>query len=325
MSLTIMSDNCRHSPSPSTRCSCADDTSDEPMSHQDWARCCSDKRRAPRSPSPRHSCPPSHEGRHEKRQRVTVRDASPSPNQWCATTTGLLLHNRDHWCPTCLEYQKHISLDIVLEMSSIMNAREDCLRCLTHIFGWNTRMSGLEDDLESMCRKCDYWHKRAEEAEKASTFSQQQTSTAFKQACLLSMYIPSAHPEDPTGAGPSSRPLEEHLVSPGGGSGITPASYSEEHHSQLRLQSPGHTYFHPNSPGTIFGAMDVDITEPSRSSLAGRLENPEETMFPLLGRREIPNQVNVLLDSTKYLHIQFNNCLYQFKDPHRENILRNIY
>ena len=47
-------------------------------------------------------------------------------------------------------------------------------------------------------------------------------------------------------------------------------------------------------------------------------------MFPLLGWGEIPNQVNVLLDGTKYLHIQFNDCLYQFKDPHRENILRNI-
>jgi len=32
----------------------------------------------------------------------------------------------------------------------------------------------------------------------------------------------------------------------------------------------------------------------------------------------------VLLDSTKYLHVQFNNCLYQFEDPHRENVLRNI-
>ena len=32
----------------------------------------------------------------------------------------------------------------------------------------------------------------------------------------------------------------------------------------------------------------------------------------------------MLLDSTKYLHVQFNNCLYQFEDPHRENVLRNI-
>jgi len=47
-------------------------------------------------------------------------------------------------------------------------------------------------------------------------------------------------------------------------------------------------------------------------------------MFPLLGWGEIPNRVNVLLDGTKYLHIQFNDCLYQFEDPHRENILRNI-
>jgi len=104
----------------------------------------------------------------------------------------------------CLEYQKHVSLDIVLETSSIMDAHEDCLRCLARVFGWNARMSGLEDDLASMHRERDYWRKRAEEAEKASTFSQQQTSAAFEQARLLSMYIPSARPEDPTGAGPSS-------------------------------------------------------------------------------------------------------------------------
>jgi len=47
-------------------------------------------------------------------------------------------------------------------------------------------------------------------------------------------------------------------------------------------------------------------------------------MFPLLGWGEIPNRVNMLLDGTKYLYIQFNNCLYQFEDPHRENVLRNI-
>jgi len=76
-------------------------------------------------------------------------------------------------------------------------------------------MSGLA----LMHHEHDYWCKHTEEAEKASTFSQQQTSTAFEQARLLSMYIPLAHPEDPTGAGPSSRPLEERLVSPGEGAG----------------------------------------------------------------------------------------------------------
>jgi len=120
-------------------------------------------------------------------------------------------------------------------------------------------MSGLKDDLASMCHKRDYWCKHAEEAEKASIFLQQQTSAAFEQACLLSMYIPSACPEDPPGVGPSSRPLEEYLVSPGGGSRVTPTSYSGECHSQS--QSPGHTCFHPNSPGTIFGDMDVDVAE----------------------------------------------------------------
>jgi len=58
-------------------------------------------------------------------------------------------------------------------------------------------MSGLEDDPVSMCRERDYWRRRAEEAEKASTFSQQQTSAAFEQARLLSMYIPLARPVDP--------------------------------------------------------------------------------------------------------------------------------
>ena len=96
-----------------------------------------------------------------------------------------------------MEYQKHVSLDIVLEMLSIMDARDDCLRCLARVFGWNARMSGLEDDLVSMRRERDYWRKRAEEAEKASTFSQQQTSAVFEHAHLLSMYIPSACPVNP--------------------------------------------------------------------------------------------------------------------------------
>jgi len=73
-----------------------------------------------------------------------------------------------------------------------MDAHEDCLWCLAHVFRWNAHMSGLEDNLASMHHKCNYWRKHAEEAEKASTFSQQQTSAVFKQACLLSMYIPSA-------------------------------------------------------------------------------------------------------------------------------------
>jgi len=78
-----------------------------------------------------------------------------------------------------------------------MGAREDCLRCLARVFGWSARMSGLEDDLALMRRERDYWRRCAEEAEKASTFSQQQTSAAFEQARLLSMYIPSARPVDP--------------------------------------------------------------------------------------------------------------------------------
>ncbi|KIM50735.1 hypothetical protein SCLCIDRAFT_34032 [Scleroderma citrinum Foug A] len=65
-------------------------------------------------------------------------------------------------------------------------------------------------------------------------------------------------------------------------------------------------------------------SEPSRPSLAGRLEEPKETMFPLLGRGEVPNHVQVLLDGKKFLHIQFNDCVYQFEEPHRRDILRNI-
>jgi len=279
-----MSDNRRRSPSPSARLRRADDTSDEPMSHQDRDRRRSDKRRAPRLPSPRHSRPPSRKGRHEKHRCVTARDASPSPDRWCATITGLLLHDRDHRCPTCLEYQKHVSLDIVhhgraRRLPTVSRARL-WVEC-PHV--WPRGRPCVD------ASRRDYWRKHAEEAEKASTFSQQQTSAAFEQARLLSMYIPSARPEDPTGVGPSSRPLEERLVSPGGGSRVTPASYSGEHRSQSRSRSPGRTCFHPNLPGTIFGTMDVDAAEPPRSSLAGWLENPEETMFPLLGWGEIPN------------------------------------
>ena len=202
-SINIMSDNRHHSPSPSAHHSHAGESSDEPMSHQDLAHHCSDKRRAPHSPSPRRSHSPSRKGRHEKHQHVKAHNTAPSPDRWCATTTGLLLHDRDHRCPTCLEYQKHVSLDIVLEMSSIMGVHKDGLWCLTRVFGWSAHMSSLEDDLALMCHERDYWRKRTEEAEKASTFSQQ-TSAAFEQASLLSMYIPSARPEDPTGAGPSS-------------------------------------------------------------------------------------------------------------------------
>ena len=103
-----------------------------------------------------------------------------------------------------MEYQKHVSLDIVLETLSIMDACKDCLWCLVCIFRWNAHMSGLKDDLVLMCRKCNYWCKCAEEVERASTFLQQQTSAVFKQAFLLLMYIPLACPEDPPGAGLSS-------------------------------------------------------------------------------------------------------------------------
>ena len=89
-SITIMSDNRCCSPSPSARHSCADESSDKPMSHQDWAHCHSDKRRrVPCFPSPHHSHSPSREGQHEKHWHVKAHDTSPSPDQWCATTTSV--------------------------------------------------------------------------------------------------------------------------------------------------------------------------------------------------------------------------------------------
>jgi len=100
-----------------------------------------------------------------------------------------------------------------------MDVREDCLQCLAHVFRWNTRMSGLKDDLALMHRERDYWRKRAEEAEKASTFLQQQTSAAFEQAHLLSMYIPSAHPEDPTGRARPVNPWRNVSFHQGEGAG----------------------------------------------------------------------------------------------------------
>ena len=208
-----------------------------------------------------------------------------------------------------------------------MAARESALRCLSRLFGRSGREAALEDDLVAMRREHDYWCRCAEDAEKASDFSQKQASAAFEQARLLSMYIPSACPEDTPGAGPSSRPLEEHLVPPRGGSGVMPASAHSvgEHRSRARSCSPVHSCFHPGSPGTIFGDMVVDFaqpSEPSRPSLAGRLEEPKETMFPLLGRGEVPNRIQVLLDSKKFLHIQFNDCVYQFKEPRRRDVLR---
>ena len=200
-----------------------------------------------------------------------------------------------------------------------MAAREDSLKSLARLLGWSGRMADLKDDLAEMCRDRDHWRRRAEEAETVSVVSKQQEAAAFEQACLLSMYIPSAHPEDAPGAGPSSRPLEEHLISPWGGSGVPPtSSHSGEPHSRSS---------HPQSPGTIFGEINVDeltVPAPSGSSLVGRLDEVEETMFPLLGRGEVPNQVSILLDGKKYLHLQVGEHLYQFEELAREAVLRDI-
>src|SRR5207245_2079139 len=119
-------------------------------------------------------------------------------------TTKLLVHDPKHQCPECLQYQQHISMDLVLETESIMLARDDCMKFLSCILGWNEMVADLREDLASARHDCDYWRRRAEEAEKASTFSKEQTSATFEQAHLLSMYIPSACLEDTPGAGPSN-------------------------------------------------------------------------------------------------------------------------
>ena len=65
-------------------------------------------------------------------------------------------------------------------------------------------MANLEDDLAEMHHDHDHWRRRAEEAEMVSVISKQQEAAAFKQDRLLSMNIPSAHPEEAPGVGPSS-------------------------------------------------------------------------------------------------------------------------
>ena len=200
-----------------------------------------------------------------------------------------------------------------------MVAHEDSLKSLARLLGWSGRMADLKDDLAEMCHDCDHWCRRAEEAETVLVILKQQEAAAFEQGCLLSMYIPSAHPEDAPGAGPSSQPLEEHLVSPGGGSRVPPAS---SHSGEPRSRSSC-----PQSPGTIFGEMNINeltAPAPSGSLLAGRLDEVEETMFPLLGWGEVPNRVSILLDSKKYLHLQVGEHLYQFEELAREAVLRNI-
>ncbi|KIM67439.1 hypothetical protein SCLCIDRAFT_20958 [Scleroderma citrinum Foug A] len=274
-----------HSSTPSVHPGHVHDSSDEPMSPRDRARHRSDKRRAACSPSPCCYHSPSHEGCQEKHHHVTAHDDSP-PAQWIATTTGLLVHNPRDQCPKCLAYQHHVSLDLILETLSIMNARNDCLMNLVCIMGWDDAAAKLHNELALVRRNRDHWHMRAEEAESASAVSEQQPTAAFEQARLLLMYIPSAHPED----------------------------------------TPGNASFlqGEESLGTIFGEMNID--EPSApalsgSSLSGRLE---ETMFPLLRQGEVPNRVSMLLDSMKYLHVQVGKCLYQFKGSAREDILRNL-
>ena len=133
-----------------------------------------------------------------------MHDDSPPPAQWVATTTGLLVYDPQDRCPECLEYQKHVSLDLILETLSIMAVHEDSLKSLARLLGWSGHMADLEDDLVEMHCNCDHWCRQAEEAEMVLAISKQQEAATFEQAHLLSMYIPSAHPEDAPGVGPSS-------------------------------------------------------------------------------------------------------------------------
>ncbi|KAL4062693.1 hypothetical protein J3A83DRAFT_4381344 [Scleroderma citrinum] len=78
--------------------------------------------------------------------------------------------------------------------------------------------------------------------------------------------------------------------------------------------------------------MQVDIIEPHPKShprlipdpLEGCLQEAPIFMFPPFNPKEQPYGVQVLLDSIKYLHIHFSGNVYQFEDPHREDVLRNI-
>ena len=85
-----------------------------------------------------------------------------------------------------------------------MNAHDDCLMNLMRIMGRDDAAAKLHNELALVHCDHDHWRRRAEEAESASAISEQQATTAFEQARLLSMYIPSAHPEDTPGAGLSN-------------------------------------------------------------------------------------------------------------------------
>ena len=158
-----MSDNhtCHpsRSPSPTVHHKHAREPSNEPMSPGDRARRRSDKRRAACSPSPCRYWSPSRKGYHRKHRQVTSCDNSPPPAQWVATTTGLLVHDPRDCCPECLEYQRHVSLDLILETPSIMAAHEDSLKSLMRLLGWRGCMADLEDKLADVRCDCDHWHR----------------------------------------------------------------------------------------------------------------------------------------------------------------------
>ncbi|KAL4075115.1 hypothetical protein V8B97DRAFT_2022173 [Scleroderma yunnanense] len=246
-----------------------DHTDDGALSDVGRAHCHSDKRRAEQSPSLCHS--PSHDTCHKKQ---SCRD----PSLDC-----LLLHQADEHCLSCHQYQQHIFMDLVMEMPNIMQAHEDCLAVLFNVLNYNNKyitlkheLSSMKDELASMHHDHDYWHEKA----CISTDSLHCREAAdLEQACLLSMNAPLAHPINTPGAGSSLWPLQDCLLSSGGGSG---ESHSHSH------SSPQETLLNPN-------LMQVNIIEP----------------HPELHPRPIPNPLE-------------GSNVYQFENPCREDVLRNI-
>ncbi|KAL4080467.1 hypothetical protein J3A83DRAFT_4366795 [Scleroderma citrinum] len=86
------------------------------------------------------------------------------------------------------------------------------------------------------------------------------TTGMRKLACLLSMNAPLAHPINTPGAGSSLWPLQDCLLSSGGGSG---ESHSHSH------SSPQETLLNPN-------LMQVNIIEPHPELHPRPIPNPLE-------------------------------------------------
>ncbi|KAL4067387.1 hypothetical protein V8B97DRAFT_2009106 [Scleroderma yunnanense] len=206
------------------------------------------------------------------------------------------------------KYQQHISMDLIMETPDIMWACKDCLAVLFNVLNYNNKyitlkheLSSMKDKLTSMCHDHDYWCKKAH----ISTNSLHHREAAdLKQACLFFTNAPLAHPIDTPGTDPSL-----------GVGSLT-----------LALTPP------PQETLLNTDLMQVSVIEPHPKShprltpdpLKGHLQEAPIFMFPPFNTKEQPYRVQVLLDGTKYLHIHFSDNMYQFEDPYREDVLRNI-